>query len=528
MLQALDADAVRRWAAAVVRALDADREAIDRINVFPVADGDTGTNLLHTMRSALDALVRDPADAVGAAVSALAKGAVAGARGNSGVILSQVLRGLAESWEGARTVSGAALRSALRRADELATAAVSKPAAGTVLSVLTAAADAAEECGSDLLDEVATAAVKAAAQALADTPRQLAVLAERGVVDAGGRGLLVLLDALATVVAERVERDVDHDLPPMSATKAALVHESSGFAYEVMYLLDGLADEQALRDRLAELGDSVVVAGDGHGLWSVHVHCDDIGAAIEVGIENGRPHRISVTRFADQKARFERDRAVVAVVAGDGVAELFRAEGAIVLERQQGWEPAVDDLLEVLAQTGAAQVVVLPNDIALAGLVSEAAELAEADGRDVVLVPTASPVQGLAALAVHDPSRRSGDDVVAMAEAAAATRRGELVIAQREAMTWVGRCQPGDALGLIDGEVVLIEPAPADLVATACRLVDRMLDAGGELVTVFDGADAPAGLGDELGRHLRLSHPEVELTGYSGGQNESVALIGVE
>ena len=528
MLQALDADAVRRWAAAGVRALDADRETIDRINVYPVADGDTGTNLLHTMRSALDALVRDPADAVGAAVSALAKGAVAGARGNSGVILSQVLRGLAESWEGARTVSGGALRSALRRADVLATAAVSKPVAGTVLSVLTAAADAAEDCGSDLLDDVATAAVKAAAQALADTPRQLAVLAERGVVDAGGRGLLLLLDALATVVAERVGSDVEHDLPPVSAPKTALVHESSGFEYEVMYLLDGLADERALRDRLAALGDSVVVAGDGHGLWSVHVHCDDVGGAIEVGIENGRPHRITVTRFADQKLRFERERAVVAVVAGADACELFRAEGAAVLELRPGRELTVTDLLDVLAETGAAQVVVLPNDIALADLVAAAAERAEHDGRNVVVVPTASPVQGLAALAVHDSNRRPGDDVVAMAEAAAATRRGELVIAQREAMTWVGRCQPGDALGLIDGEVVLIEPAPADLVAAACRLVDRMLDAGGELVTLFSGADAPAGLDGELGRHLRLSHPEVELTGYPGGQPETVALIGVE
>jgi DAK2 domain fusion protein YloV len=525
VLLALDAEAVRRWAAAGVRALDADREAIDRINVYPVADGDTGTNLLHTMRSALDALVADPADAVGAAVSALAKGAVAGARGNSGVILSQVLRGLAESWAGARTVTGTALRIALRRADELATAAVSKPVAGTVLTVLAAAADAAEDCGSDLLEDVAGAAVKAAAQALADTPRQLAVLAERGVVDAGGRGLLLLLDALANVVAERVDSDIDHDLVPLAAPQAALVHESSGFEYEVMYLLDGLADERALRDRLARLGDSVVVAGDGHGLWSVHVHCDDVGAAIEVGIENGRPHRITVTRFADQKARFARDRAVVAVVAGGEAAELFRAEGATVLERRPDREPSVADLLDVFAETGAAQVVVLPNDIGLADLVAAAAER---DGRDVVVVPTVSPVQGLAALAVHDPSRRSGDDVVAMAEAAAATRRGELVIAKREAITWVGHCQPGDALGLIDGEVVLIEPGPADLVAAACRLVDRMLDAGGELVTVFAGADAPAELAAELGRHLRLSHPEAELVGYAGGQPETVALVGVE
>ena len=528
MLQALDADAVRRWAAAGVRALDADREAIDRINVYPVADGDTGTNLLHTMRSALDALVREHADAVGTAVSALAKGAVEGARGNSGVILSQVLRGLAETWEGALTVTGSALRTALRRADELACQAVAKPVAGTVLSVLAAAADAAEKCGSDLLDEVATAAARAAAQALADTPRQLAVLAERGVVDAGGRGLLVLLDALATVVAEKVDSDIEHVLPPPDVPKAALLHAASSYEYEVMYLIDGLADERALRTRLVELGDSVVLAGDGHGLWSVHVHCDNVGGAIEVGIENGRPHRITVTRFADQAARFERDRAVVAIVAGDDAAELFRGEGAGVLMLSPDRVPAVEDLLAALTETGAAQVAVLPNDTGLADLVAQAVERAHRDGRDVVVVPTASPVQGLAALAVHDPSRRPGDDVVAMAEAAAATRRGELTIARSEAMTWVGRCQPGDALGLVDGEVVLIEPGPADLVATACRLVDRMLDAGGELVTVLVGADAPAELGSALGEHLRHSHPEVELTAYPGGQRGVVALIGVE
>jgi DAK2 domain fusion protein YloV len=439
-----------------------------------------------------------------------------------------VLRGLAESWEGALSVTGTGLCAALRRADELATQAVSKPVAGTVLSVLTAAADAAEECGSDLLYEVATVAVKAAAQALADTPRQLAVLAERGVVDAGGRGLLLLLDALATVVAERADSDLEHDLPLPSVPKTVLVHESSGFEYEVMYLLDGLDDERDLRSRLAVLGDSVVVAGDGHGLWSVHVHCDDVGGAIEIGVENGRPHRITVTRFADQKERFGRDRAVVAIVAGEDAAELFRAEGATVLVLRPDREPVVTDLLDVLTETAAAQVIVLPNDSDLTELVAAAVDRAEHDGRSVVVVPTASPVQGLAALAVHDPSRRSGDDVVAMAEAAAATRRGELVLAKREAMTWVGRCQPGDALGLIDGEVVLIEAAPADLVAATCRLVDRMLDAGGELVTVFTGAEAPSGLDGELAEHLRHSHPEVELTGYPGGQPEVVALIGVE
>ncbi|MFQ6266165.1 DAK2 domain-containing protein [Kutzneria viridogrisea] len=524
-MQVLDAAALRRWASAGVRALDANREAIDSINVYPVADGDTGTNLLVTMRSAEQALLAAEAEqGAGPAASALARGALAGARGNSGVILSQVLRGLAETWDGALAVSGSALRAALRRADELATAAVSEPVAGTVLSVLHAAALAAQDCGSDALDEVAGAAVRAAAQALADTPRQLAVLAERGVVDAGGRGLVVLLDELVGVVTGRV---ADHVVPERAAAVPAVRETGSDqYEYEVMYLLDGLADEDELRARLTGLGDSVVVAGDGAGLFSVHVHCNDVGAAIELGVERGRPHRIRVTRFADQRAA-RSGRAVVAVVAGEQAAELFRAEGAVVL----AGEPTAAELLAVLERTGAAQVAVLPNSAELAQVAARAAEQAERAGQDVVVVPTASPVQGLAALAVHDPSRRPGDDVVAMAEAAAATRRGEVLVAQREAMTWVGRCQPGDVLGLVDGEVVLIEPGPAEgpgLLAAACQLVDRMVGVGGELVTVLLGHGAGAELGEGLAAHLRHSHPEVEITVYGGGQPDSALLIGVE
>ncbi|AHI00731.1 hypothetical protein KALB_7373 [Kutzneria albida DSM 43870] len=206
---------------------------------------------------------------------------------------------------------------------------------------------------------------------------------------------------------------------------------------------------------------------------------------------------------------------------------MFRAEGAVVL----AGEPTAAELLAVLERTGAAQVAVLPNSAELAQVAARAAEQAERSGQDVVVVPTASPVQGLAALAVHDPSRRPGDDVVAMAEAAAATRRGEVLVAQREAMTWVGRCQPGDVLGLVDGEVVLIEPGPAEgpgLLAAACQLVDRMVGVGGELVTVLLGHGAGAELGEGLAAHLRHSHPEVEITVYGGGQPDSALLIGVE
>ncbi|WP_367136257.1 DAK2 domain-containing protein [Saccharothrix sp. HUAS TT1] len=536
-MQALDAVAVRQWADACVRSLDANREDLDRINVFPVPDGDTGTNLLQTMRSALDALLRTPVDGVGSALAALARGALAGARGNSGVILSQVLRGLAEAAQGASTASGASLRKALWRADELATAAVSTPVPGTVLSVLRAAAEAARDCASDDLDEVVTVAAKAGAEALANTPRQLAVLARAGVVDAGGRGLVVLLDALASVITGRAVRDEPVVVPvPREALTTAREDGSPEFEYEVMYLLDGTPDRdgspdvEVLRDELLGVGDCVSVVGDGAGLWTVHVHCNDIGAAVEAGIRAGRPHRITVARFADQIAaqapRFVRDRAIVVLVEGGGVAELFRSEGAVVLEPGAGVTAA--DLLALVVGTRARQVTVLPGSPTWREPLDDAVAQAVAAGQDVVVVPTFSPVQALAALAVHSPSRRAGDDVVAMAEAAAATRRGEVAVSDREAITWVGRCRPGDLLGMVDGEVVLIEPGAADVGGLACRLVDRMLASGGELVTVLLGQAAPDGVERVLEDHLRVAHPEVELAAYQGGQPGALLVVGVE
>ncbi|CCH34403.1 DAK2 domain-containing protein [Actinosynnema sp. NPDC047251] len=529
-MQVLDAVAVRQWADACVRSLDANRDEIDRINVFPVPDGDTGTNLSQTMRSAQDSLLRAPADSVGQALAALARGALAGARGNSGVILSQVLRGLAEAAQGASTAGGQAMRNALRRADELATAAVSRPVPGTVLTVLHAAAEAARDCPSDALDDVVTAAARAGAEALAETPRQLAVLARAGVVDAGGRGLVVLLDSLAAVITGRPVEPAARPSPARTAEALTTARESGSaeYEYEVMYLLDGSPDADALKQRLATLGDCVSVVGDGADLWTVHVHCNDIGAAIEAGVEQGRPHRITVARFADQFAaqapRFVRDRAVIVLVEGAGAVELFRSEGAVVAAPTA--DPA--DLLAVVVSTRARHVTVLPGDPDLRAPLDVVVAQAADAGQDVVVVPTSSPVQALAALAVHDASRRPGDDVVAMAEAAAATRRGELRVSEREAITWVGRCRPGDLLGMLDGEVVAVEPGPADVGALARRLVDRMLAGGGELVTALLGEDAPEGLAQVLEEHLRIAHPEVDLAAYQGGQPGAVLIVGVE
>ncbi|HVV21163.1 MAG TPA: DAK2 domain-containing protein [Pseudonocardiaceae bacterium] len=547
---------MRRWAAACVQTLDEHRDAIDRINVFPVADRDTGTNMLGTMRAALDAAARITADADTAADndadddadprpiwSALAGGALAGARGNSGVILSQVIRGLAEVLGPDPTAS----RAALNRADELAAKAVSDPAPGTMLTVLHAAARAGAAEHDD--SAVIATAAKAAWDALSDTSTQLDALARAGVVDAGAQGLVLVLDELAfeasggqrsisgqrsigtkQVVTQRTPRDAH-------ALHTAREAGSAEYAYEVMFALDAVAEPDAdrLRAELRRLGDCVSVVGDGGGSWAVHVHCNDVGAAIEAGIDVGRPHRIAVVRFDDQVAaaasRFAVDRAVVALARGAGTAELFRDAGASALLVPEGELPTVSDLVAVIAGTQASHVTILPNLTGLEASLADAAAEAVRAGQDVIVVPTASPVQGLAALAVHEPSRRPGEDVVAMAEAAAATRRGELVLAGEQGITWVGVCQPGDVLGLLDGEIVLIEPGPAGPKAVfeaAHRLVDRMLSGGGELVTALFGADSPDGLADDLAEHVRTEHREVEFTGYPGGQRGTILLLGVE
>ncbi|MGH3825291.1 MAG: DAK2 domain-containing protein [Pseudonocardiaceae bacterium] len=523
MLQSLDGAAVRRWAATCCDALAAHRDEIDALNVFPVPDQDTGSNLLATMRAGVDAVLRDHGDdrdvPLGRTVAVLARGALLGARGNSGVILSQVLRGLAEPLlgEGAESDSltwdGAALREGLCRADELALAAVSDPVEGTVLTVLHAAAQAAAAVRSDELGKVASAATVAAVGALADTPRLLAALATAGVVDAGGRGLILLLEALLAVVtgqpgglpAATTEVYTRPVHAPYGARESGSTDgDVTGHEYEVMYLLEGADDAGVctLRADLTQLGDCVAVVGTGQAgdrrvaaLWNVHVHCSDVGAAIEAGLRAGRPHCITVLRFADQIAAQDRwctGHAVLVVVTGSAVAELCRREGVTTAPASS----SVADLVTTLAATRARHVTVL-TEPGLASAAEVAAAAVQSAGQEVVVLLAPSPVQALAAVAVHDGSRRPAEDRRAMSDAVTATRCGELTVA-------------------------------SDSLAAAGELVARMLSVGGELVTVLLGQDAPDGFANALGEQLRAAHPEVETVVYAGDVPERVLLVGVE
>jgi DAK2 domain fusion protein YloV len=534
-LDELDADAVRRWGRAAAVALQEHRAEIDGLNVFPVADRDTGSNLALTMAAAaeaLDATATATATAAAAAgsaaeaLTALARAAVLGARGNSGVIMSQLLRGMASIPIGADGYRAEQVRAGLAAGVEYAYAAVAEPVEGTILTVARAAADAMPSDAIDLLALVRAAAA-AAAEALEHTPEQLAPLARAGVVDAGGRGLVLVLDALVRVVAGENAPDVARSTVPEDAPHMRGVRESGSaeFEYEVQYLLDAPpAATSGLRRALLRLGDSVVIAGTGDGTWNVHAHVNDVGAAIEAGVAAGTARQISVVRF-DDAAAGATATAVVAVAQGPALRNLFTREAITVVEPAGAALLTAADVLSAIRGSGAAQVVVLPNAAQVAGIAEAAAATARAAGIRVAVVPTRSPVQGLAAVAVHDRLRDFDDDVVAMAEAAAATRFAEIVIATEQSLTSVGICEAGDVLGMIDGEVVEIGRG---LVSVAFSLVARLLAVGAEVMTVLVGVDAPTGLGELVAGHVRERAPLTDVTVYLGGASGCPLTIGVE
>jgi len=526
---------VRAWCDQAWQALGAAREEIDALNVYPVPDGDTGTNLYLTLEAARAALRdADPTDRAGA-LHALGRGALLGARGNSGVILSQLLRAGAETLLAARA-NGAdrparVLADLLLAASEAGYAAVGTPVEGTILTVAREAAAAADSAASaGTLADTITAAAQAGRTALERTPELLPTLAAAGVVDAGGRGLCVLLDVAETLLTgiRRTTLPSRHVPVPALAPGDPAEDEPVGPSAEVMFLLDA-GDEAIprLRQTLAGLGDSLVVVG-GDGLWNVHVHVDDVGAAIEAGIEAGRPHRIQVTHFADQTRRPRLragSRGVVAVTAGPGLEELFREAGAHVVAGAPGRRCSTAELLAVIRDAGASEVVVLPNDVDSIAVAEAAARAAREEGMRVAVVPTRAQVQGLAAIAVHDPGRGFDDDVVAMTAAAGHARHGAVTVAARDAMTMAGPCKVGDPLGVVEGDFAVVGQ---DLRDVAWTVVERLLGGGGELVTLVRGAECDHELSDHLLARLRVSRPDVDALVYDGGQQRYPLLISVE
>jgi DAK2 domain fusion protein YloV len=552
---AVDVAGFLRWCDACVSALGTAREEIDALNVYPVPDGDTGTNLFLTFEAATAAARAADGDDLDTTVRAFVDGALRGARGTSGVIMSQLLRAgvVRLASEG---IDGPSAAAALTRAAAAAYTAVGQPAEGTILTVARCAAEAAvaeaegaaaggddggtaDRAGARVaraksasVAHVVTAAADAARVALAHTPEQLDILRRAGVVDAGGRGLCVVLDATVRVLTGRWQPGTEPVLGrpaiPTPVVEGDLT--ADGPAYEVMYLLDADDDRvPALRERLGPLGDSLVVVG-GEGLWNIHVHVDDVGAAIEAGIAAGRPYRIAVTHFAEQIARAGRQpvrkgRGVVAMAAGPGLRQLFGEAGATVVAGGVGHRCSTGEFLDAIRDTHAAEVIMLPNDGASIAVAEAAAQQARDQDIRVSVIPTRVQVQGLAALAVHEPGRSFDDDVVAMTTAASHARHGAVTVASRQAMTSAGPCEPGDVLGVVEGDFAMIGDS---LHTVAEEVVLRLLGGGGELLTLVTGDGVPADLADRLERRIGEERPEIDVVVYTGGQPRYPLLVAVE
>lgn len=529
------ADLMLRWSRAAVAALSEVRAQIDALNVYPIPDSDTGTNLYLTLEAAVAAVDRlDASRTVQDALGALARGAVESARGNSGAILAQMVTAATQQLLEAPVAdrAGQALSGLLDRAATQARAAVGTPVEGTMLTVVRAAADASIEAARHDpggLQPVLSAAVSAADDAVQRTPDQLAQLRDAGVVDAGGRGVVVLLEALDTTLTgrrrpphvRRLGRQVQQSWH-QSRQPTSLQEKPSVVAYqqEVIYVLNtsdaGLTE---LRTVLQQIGDSVVVTGAPEHC-AVHLHTTDPAAAIAAGRRVGQPQRIRVDELHPGGRR-----QVLALTAGPGMAEIVASAGPSVTALEGTSALSTAALLAAIRDTDADEVVLLPNGPGRNAIAEAAATITRAEGIRTGVVPSVAQVQGLAAVALHDPARAFDDDLVAMTAAAARTRHGAVTVATRHAVTMAGVCHPGDVLGVVDGDFAAID---TEVQVVAAEIVQRLLAAGGELLTMVVGLGAQRAVADALAESVRTERPEVDTVIYEAGPERYPLLVGVE
>lgn len=549
-LDRLGATDLRRVVTTFRDTLVAHAAAINALNVYPVPDGDTGTNMGRTLEAVVAEIDGRGVDLPMAELcAAVSHGSLMGARGNSGVILSQILRGLSGRVKEVESVDGALFAAALTDAATAAYGAVLTPIEGTILTVVRESAEAATAAaggGADL-DGVLRAARDGGRDALARTPEMLPVLKDAGVVDAGGAGLLFLLDAALHVVADEAlpEPDASAVAAPAVAAHGLDVEQLGDQRYEVMYFCD-LDDERIgeLKRAWGELGDSIVVVG-GDGLWNCHVHTNDIGGAIEAALDlDGRPHKIRVTDLFEESVAVHAEReaainarlvpaaaglppvttAVVAVSSGDGLAELFGQLGVQgVVTGGQTLNPSTAELLDAVAHVNADQVVILPNN---GNIIAVAEQVDALSPKHVVVVPTRSMPAALAALVVYDPEASADDNAAEMADAAASIATGEVTQAVRDTSSEAGPVSVGDWIGVVRGDGVV---AVADtLDAAAVALLAHLIEPTHELLTVVAGDGASDAAVRALRTWLAERHPGLAVEVHSGGQPLYPFLFGLE
>ncbi|MCH1514189.1 MAG: DAK2 domain-containing protein [Acidimicrobiales bacterium] len=536
-IENLDANNLAKLMYCFRDALQEHKESLNSLNVYPVPDGDTGSNMTATLNSVVSEIesLEDPE--FENIIEAISHGSLMGARGNSGVIISQILRGFVSEIKNAskKTVDASLFSDALRAAASAAYEAVGNPVEGTILTVVRETAEAAEK---SLLEHsnlllVAETAREAAKRSLDSTPDLLPVLARAGVVDAGGSGFLLMLDSLLHVIDDR-------PMPEPEIVKASVdslildIHDdttNSGTRYEVMYFLDAPDDLiPGFKKAWSEIGDSIVVVG-GENIWNCHVHTNNIGAAVEAGISIGKPHDIRVTDLFEEIAEnhHEQDHAdpigcsVIAVSNGDGIGDIFRSLGATrVVNGGQSMNPSTADLLDAVEAIASEHVIILPNN---SNIVAVAEQVDSQTSKTIRVVETHTITEGFASLLGYDPEGTSDKNQTDMTQFSQMVESGEITTAVRESASDVGQIKKGDFLGLRKGKVTVI----AETIVEATRnLLKEMISDDHEIITLVAGRDSNKKETDEVVAWVSNEYEALEVEVHEGGQPLYQYYIGIE
>ncbi|MEN8097558.1 MAG: DAK2 domain-containing protein [Chloroflexota bacterium] len=520
--------------------LDHNHETINALNVFPVPDGDTGTNMLLTMRSAFNEVAESDLNHVGRVASRIAHGALMGARGNSGVILSQIWRGFAHTIEDLEVFDVVQFATAMRRASDTAYKGVVNPVEGTILTVIRQAAEEAEIASeeSDDLVLVLKKVVRRCHRAVAETPQLLQVLADAGVVDAGGQGLAVILEGMQRYLQGEVMRVAE----PTEVVVAEHVAFEEEYNYDVQFLIKGYRlDVDMIRDQIDQMGDSTLVVGD-ENLIKVHVHVDDPGEPISYAISKGTILDVVVENMQEQFQEFVRAQepaapivptpkteliegqiGVIAVAPAEGIGRVFESLGVnhVVLGGQT-MNPSTEEILSAIEDLGTDKVLVLPNNKNIILAAQSACEMAEKTAR---VIATRTVPQGVSALLAFDPEGNVDELVDEMMESAGEVATGEITTATRDVELDGVAVENGDILGLADGKISF---AGSDMLEVFKAVLNKLETESRELLTLYSGAEITPELAQEAVEKAQDWYPEIEIELVEGGQPHYHFIISAE
>ncbi|NPV27732.1 MAG: DAK2 domain-containing protein [Firmicutes bacterium] len=544
-LQKIDGLTLRQMLWSGGRLLEENKAAVNALNVFPVPDGDTGTNMCLTMAQAIKETEKLSVLSVSKVCEAASAGSLMGARGNSGVILSQLLRGFAKEVEGKETLNAREFAVALQAAVSTAYQAVIKPVEGTILTVAREAAKAAGEAARRGVDVVGVldAAITKGEQTLNRTPEMLPVLKRAGVVDAGGQGLMLILkgakqallgeDARLPVVKDIAPKLVEAPIPTKPVT------EEMAFQYCTEVIIKGqqLPLEKMQVD-LSRFGDSLLVVGTSE-MIKVHVHTNHPGQVLEYCLSRGTLHQVKVDNMQEQHREFLNDQMVplksagtaerqkliglVAVAVGDGLIELLRSLGVDqIVEGGQTMNPSTEEIVSAVNQVTADKVIVLPNNNNIVLAAEQARSLVN---KEVVIVPTKSILQGIAALIAFDPEAELDDNYRMMLDSIKQIKSGEITYAVRDCQIGDLVINTGDILGMVDGEIAVVD---GDVSEAARTLISKMVDESSEMITIYYGQNVLLEDAQELKRTVQADFPDCEVELHYGGQPLYYYLISAE